>query len=65
MHVGLWCLRVSSLYFQDANGPSAEALLSFSDLSLLLVLPICFGVVSCLFILLLPSPFVRYYVELQ
>jgi len=56
---------VSTLYFQDANGPSAEALLSFSDLSLVLVLPICFGVIRCLFILLLQSPCVRYYVEHQ
>jgi len=56
---------VSSLYFQDANGPSAEALLSFSDLSILLVLPICFGVISCLVILLLRSPTVRFYVENQ
>ena len=56
---------MSSLYFQDANGPSAEALLSFSDLSLLLILPLCFGVFSCLFSLLLHSPTVRYYVENQ
>ena len=65
LHVSFWCLRVSSLYFQDANGPSAEALLSFSDLTLILVLPICFGVISFLFSLLLHSPSVRYYVENQ
>ena len=56
---------MSSLYFLDANGPSAEALLCFSDLTLMLVLPICFGVFTCLFILLLRSPTVRYYVENQ
>lgn len=33
---------MSSLYLQDANGPSAEAILSFSDLVILLILPISF-----------------------
>lgn len=33
-----------NLYLQDANGPSAEAMLSFSDGAMLLIIPIAFGV---------------------
>ena len=43
---------MSSLYLQNANGPSAEALLSFSDAVLLLVLPIAAGVLLVLLSLL-------------
>ena len=44
LHVSFWCLRISSLYLQNANGPAAESLISFSDSVLFLVLPIAFGV---------------------
>lgn len=45
---------MSSLYLQNANGPAAEAMLSFSDSVMLLVVPIAIGVF--LFMLsLLPS----------
>lgn len=64
-HISAWCLRMSSLYLQNANGPSAEALLSFSDLTILLILPICFGVMSWLFLLLFRAPTVRFYLENQ
>jgi len=33
-----------SLYLQNANGPSAESMLSFSDSAMLLILPIASGV---------------------
>ena len=42
-------MRISTLYFQDANGPSAEAILCFSDGVLLFILPIL--VLVLLFIL--------------
>jgi len=35
---------MSSLYLQDANGPAAESMLSFSDSVILLILPIASGV---------------------
>jgi len=35
---------MQSLYLQNANGPAAESMLSFSDSVLLLILPIAFGV---------------------
>jgi len=50
---------------QNANGPSAEALLSFRDLTLVLILPICFGVLSWLLFLLRETPTVRFYLENQ
>ena len=34
-----------SLYLQNANGPAAESILSFSDRVMLLILPIAFGVI--------------------
>jgi len=34
-----------SLYLQNANGPAAESILSFSDSVMLLILPIAFGVI--------------------
>jgi len=33
-----------SLYLQNANGPAAESMLSFSDSVIILILPIAFGV---------------------
>jgi len=39
---------MSSLYLTNANGPSAEALLHFSDAVLLLILPIAAGVLLVL-----------------
>jgi len=56
---------VSSLYLQDANGPSAEAMLSFSDSVLLLILPIAIGVCIFMFSLLRSSPTFRNLVEHQ
>ena len=35
---------MQSLYLQNANGPAAESMLSFSDSVMLLILPIAFGV---------------------
>jgi len=40
---------MSSLYLQDANGPAAESMLSFSDSVIFLILPIAFGVLLYLF----------------
>jgi cytochrome c oxidase subunit 2 len=56
---------VSSLYFQDANGPSIEAILSYSDLTLCLILPIAILVLLLLFSHSLSSPKVLYYREHQ
>ena len=39
-HKSLWCFRMHCLYLQNANGPSAEAILSFSDLVMVLAIPI-------------------------
>merc|ERR1712212_344627 len=47
------CLRMQSLYLQNANGPAAESMLSFSDSVMLLVLPIAFGVLLFIVSLLL------------
>lgn len=44
MHISFWSLRMHSLYLQNANGPAAESILSFSDSVILLILPIAFGV---------------------
>jgi len=44
-----------SLYLQNANGPAAEALLSFSDSVMLLILPIAAGVLLFIASLLLKS----------
>lgn len=54
-----------SLYLQNANGPSAEALLTFSDSVLLLVLPIAFGVLSYILFLCRLSFSYRYLIEHQ
>lgn len=35
---------MSPLYLQNANGPAAESIVSFSDIVILLILPIAFGV---------------------
>ena len=47
------------MYLQNANGPSAEAILSFSDLTLLLVLPILTGVLILIISRLFISPSFR------
>ena len=65
MHISFWCYWMSSFYFQDANGPGAEALLSFSDLSLLLILPIAFGIMLYILLLTLISPRFRFFTEHQ
>ena len=49
---------MSSFYFQNANGPSAEAMLTFSDAVILLILPIAMGVF--LFLLSLFPKFFTY-----
>jgi len=56
---------VLPFYFQDANGPSAEAILSYSDLTLCLIFPIAFLVLSLLFAHTLASPIVLFYREHQ
>jgi len=56
---------VSSNYLQDANGPSIEAILSYSDLTLCLILPIAVLVLLLLFSLLLSSPSAMNYREHQ
>jgi len=40
---------MSSLYLQNANGPAAESILSFSDSVMLLILPIATGVLFYMF----------------
>lgn len=45
-----------SLYLQDANGPAAEAILSFSDAVILTTLPILCGVLLFILRLVAPSP---------
>jgi hypothetical protein len=50
---------MSSYYLQDANGPSAEAILSFSDLVILLIIPISFLIFSHCLLLLLRYPTFR------
>jgi len=64
-HKSLWCFRMHNLYLQNANGPSAEAIISFSDLVMVLAIPI--AIVVLLFILsLLKRSFThRFYVEHQ
>lgn len=54
-----------SLYLQNANGPSAEAMLSFSDSVLLLILPIAFGVIIYIIILCSKYPAYRFLTEHQ
>jgi len=56
---------MSTLYFQDANGISAEALLCFSDGTLLLILPILFGVMFLLCSLFFKLPRHRLLTESQ
>ena len=64
-HISVWCLRMSSLYLQDANGPSAESILAFSDSVMLLILPIAFGVLAFLVSLLFKTFTYRALVEHQ
>jgi len=56
---------VSSFYLQDANGPSIEAILSYSDLTLCLILPIAVLVLLLLFVHSLSYPKVLHYREHQ
>lgn len=56
---------MSSVYFQDANGPSIEALLSYSDLTLCLILPIAVLVLLLLLAQALSSPKVLFYRDHQ
>jgi len=56
---------MSSLYLQDANGPTSEALLSFSDLVMVLILPIAFGVFFILVSLVIRLPRHRNLTESQ
>jgi len=56
---------VSSLYFQDANGPSAESILSFSDGVLVLILPIALGVLFYIVSFIINSPSFRLLTEHQ
>jgi len=56
---------VLSFYLQDANGPSIEAILSYSDLTMCLILPIAVLVLLLLCSHLLSSPKVLYYREHQ
>lgn len=56
---------MSSYYLQDANGPSAEALISFSDLTLLLILPIAVGVLLYIALLIFSIPSFRLFTEIQ
>jgi len=53
------------VYLQDANGPSMEAILSYSDLTLCLILPIAVLVLLLLFAHTLSSPKVRSYRDHQ
>jgi len=64
-HLGFWCLRVFPLYLQDSNGPSAEAMLSFSDLTIALALPVSLLVLGTILTLLQSLPSHRYFVEHQ
>ena len=48
---------------QNANGPSAEALLSFSDCVIILILPIAFGIIVYIALLLLKSSAYRNFTE--
>jgi len=56
---------VFSFYLQDANGPSIEAILSYSDLTLCLIFPIAVLVLFLLIAYGLESPKVLYYREHQ
>jgi len=58
-------LEISNLYLQDANGPTSEALLSFSDLVMSLILPIAIGVFLYLGSLVLRFPRHRKLTESQ
>jgi len=63
MHISFWCLKVVSLYLPNANGPSAEALLSFSDSVMLLVLPIAAGILLYIFRIILSIAAFRKFTE--
>ena len=65
LHLAFWWLQISNLYLQDANGPTCEALLSFSDLVYLVILPIAVGVLVFQVRLTLKSPTFRYFTDSQ
>jgi len=65
MHLAFWWLQIPRLYLQDANGPTCEALLSFSDLVYLVIIPIASGVLVFLLCLILKTPTSRYLIESQ
>ena len=65
LHLAFWWLEITRYYLQDANGASAEALLSFSDSVLLLILPIAFGVLLFMFSLVLRLPSYRHFISSQ
>ena len=56
---------MSNFYFQDANGVSAEILLSFSDLTMVLILPISTLVILLVLTKFLVLPTHRYLVDSQ
>ena len=64
-HTRSWYEKMPGLYLQDANGPSAEALLSYSDLTLLLILPFALGIILFLPSLLTLTPLYRSFSEHQ
>jgi len=65
LHIVFWWLEITNLYLQDANGPTSEALLRFSDLVMTLILPIAIGVFVYLVSLVLRSPRHRKLTESQ
>ena len=56
---------MSSLYLQDANGPAAESIISFSDSVILLILPIALGVLLFIFFSLASTFSHRYLLDHQ
>ena len=54
-----------NLYLQNANGPSAEAILSFSDLVIVLIIPISIVVFCFILSFLSRSPTHRFFIEHQ
>lgn len=64
-HISSWCLKVLPLYLQNANGPSAEAVLYFSDFVILLILPIAIGVLLFISLFFVRTFSWRYFIDLQ
>jgi len=65
LHINFWCLGITNFYLQDANGPSAESILLFSDLVLMLILPIALGVLVFLGSLSFKIPSFRFLTDHQ